>query len=269
MRSPRRLRLCFVCTLLLSQFAGGCGAPVMAPVQTRDREQPPVVAGEATPAPRTAIQANADSYLVQKGDTVYSIAWRVGEDFRDVARWNGIEDPYLIVPGQVLRLRAPAAAVPSMPEPAAASAAPAPAPGSSAMVQATAPAGEVFPSYIQWHWPTRGTVLHSAAPTSRNGIDISGRRGQSITAAASGFVVYSGSGLLGYGRLIIVKHSDTFLSAYAHNDTLLVKEGERVSSGQQIATMGIGNGGKPVLHFEIRKDGKPVNPFDHLPKAPS
>lgn len=257
------------CRVLLVLVIGGCGAPVKAPVQTRDRERPPAVEGETVPAPRTAAQLSADSYTVQKGDTVYSIAWRVGEDFRDVARWNGIQEPYLIIPGQVLHLRTPAAAPSPASVPDAALPAPRPTPITPTAVQSAAPSRELIPSRIQWHWPTQGKLLRSDAPTSRNGIDISGRRGQSITAAAPGAVVYSGSGLLGYGRLIIVKHSDTFLSAYAHNDTLLVKEGERVSSGQQIATMGIGNGGKPILHFEIRKDGKPVNPLDHLPKPPS
>jgi lipoprotein NlpD len=100
-------------------------------------------------------------------------------------------------------------------------------------------------------------------------VDISGRQGQPIVAAAPGVVVYSGSGLLGYGRLIIIKHNDTYLSAYAYNERLLVQEGDRVAAAQEIATMGLGNDGHPVLHFQIRKDGKPVNPLDYLPKRSS
>jgi lipoprotein NlpD len=110
--------------------------------------------------------------------------------------------------------------------------------------------------------------MRSDSPTSRKGVDIVGEKGQPVKAAAAGAVVYSGSGLLGYGRLIIVKHSDTFLSAYAYNEQLLVAEGDQVSAGQQIATMGTDNDGRSVLHFEIRKDGKPVNPLDHLPPEP-
>ena len=121
---------------------------------------------------------------------------------------------------------------------------------------------------IDWQWPTSGRVIKSDSPTARKGLEIAGSQGQAVNAAAAGSVVYSGSGLLGYGRLIILKHSDTFLSAYAYNERLLVAEGDQVATGQQIATMGLDNSGQPVLHFEIRKDGRPVNPMEHLPRSP-
>lgn len=213
-------------------------------------------------------------HQVIRGDTLYSIAWRYGADYRDIARWNGIADPYLIVPGQRLRLVAPVAApAPARPprhsvaaphEPIA-PAATAPRPEPEPTSRASVPVLAVGNGPIRWQWPTSGRVVRSDTPTAKKGLDLSGTQGQAVNAAAAGAVVYSGSGLLGYGRLIILKHSDTFLSAYAYNERLLVAEGDRVAAGQQIATMGLGNNGQPVLHFEIRKDGKPVNPLDHLP----
>lgn len=249
---------------LLALLTGACGTPVKAPVHTRGEP----VAPEETPstAPDT-LQPVVGQHMVRKGETLYSVAWRYGHDYRDVALWNKIPDPYRIYPGQVISLIPPAGVarsareiiapkkpvwdIPAREEPAA---------------RAVKTPLRPDPSRFEWRWPTNGMLIQSDAPTSRKGINISGQRGQSINAAAPGFVVYSGSGLLGYGRLIIVKHSDTYLSAYAHNETLLVKEGDRVSLGQQIATMGLGNNGRPLLHFEIRKDGRPVNPLDHLPK---
>jgi len=122
---------------------------------------------------------------------------------------------------------------------------------------------------IKWRWPTRGTLVKLNSPTLQKGVNITGRTGQAILAAAGGDVVYSGSGLLGYGKLIIIKHNDVYLSAYAHNEEILVQEGTRVSSGQKIATMGKDSDQRPLLHFEIRKEGKPVDPLKHLPEQQS
>lgn len=119
---------------------------------------------------------------------------------------------------------------------------------------------------VKWLWPTQGKIVNSDTPISKNGIDIAGVRGQPINAAAPGQVVYSGSGLLGYGRLIIIKHNENYLSAYAHNDELLVKEGNQVTAGQNIALMGQTVNGRTLLHFEIRKNGQPVNPLSYLPR---
>ena len=122
---------------------------------------------------------------------------------------------------------------------------------------------------LVWQWPTLGKIVKLDSPIAKKGMNIEGKAGQPIKAAESGEVVYSGSGLLGYGKLIIIKHNEVFLSAYAHNNDILVKEGESVSTGQKIATMGRGNYSKPILHFEIRIDGKPVDPLKHLPSKPS
>ncbi|MBI1733353.1 MAG: peptidoglycan DD-metalloendopeptidase family protein [Gammaproteobacteria bacterium] len=238
-----------------------------APVDQRGEEpvrdparpglQAPIPAPEAAPPP---------VHQVAKGDTLYSIAWRYGMDYRDIARWNDISDPFVIIPGQRLVLRAgkpadrPAASAPP-PRVTAEKTAPAAPPTTAPVPPSAASRGAVH-----WQWPTSGRIVRSDSPTSKKGVDISGIQGQPVNAAAAGAVVYSGSGLLGYGRLIILKHSDTFLSAYAYNERLLVAEGDQVSAGQQIATMGMDNDGRSMLHFEIRKDGKPVNPLDHLPR---
>ena len=215
-------------------------------------------------------------HIVRKGDTLYSIAWNYGFDYREVAAWNAINKPYLIFPGQVIRLK-----------PAPVSKSPVLQPGpvvdkSTAVVNAEKSPDPVRPvnlkntvapevagqsDIVNWHWPVRGKIVKSGSPTSKKGVDISGRLGQDIKAAAQGDVVYSGSGLLGYGRLIIIKHNEKFLSAYAYNSELLVREGESVSTGQTIAKMGKSSTGQALLHFEIRKNGKSVNPLKLLPKS--
>jgi len=216
---------------------------------------------------------------VQKGETLYSIAWGYGLDYKDVARWNGIYPPFTIFPGQALNLATrksgaqPAPTAKSgqqeitRPRPTESKEISEPAANKtgeitrqSSPVPAPLPAGNPA-----WQWPTRGRLLRDNSPTSEKGVNISGKHGQEIKAAANGEVVYSGSGLLGYGKLIIIKHNEIYLSAYAHNSHIFVKEGERVAVGQKIATMGLVSNGKPVLHFEIRKNGKPVDPLKFLP----
>ena len=197
-------------------------------------------------------------YVVQPGDTLYSIAWRYGLDYHDVAAWNGIGSSYLIKPGQTLRLAAPQRVVTTRPP------AHTPAPN-----RATTPAMDYAPPAgpVNWVWPTRGAVarfFHAGDPLSK-GIDISGAQGQPVYAAAPGKVVYTGSGIIGYGKLIIIKNSEQFLSAYADNNTMLVHEGDVVQSGELIASMGLDRNGQPLLHFEIRYNGKPVNPLAYLP----
>jgi len=200
--------------------------------------------------------------VVEKGDTLYSIAWDAGVDYRALARWNEIPPPYVIQPGQRLRLRPRpgqrrTVAAPSPPADTARSA-PAPEPRSE-----PAPSAGAAPA---WIWPTRGPVLRGFSPERASpGIDIGGEAGQAIQSAAGGRVVYSGDGLRGYGKLIIVKHNDTFLSAYAHNEKLLVAEGEQVTQGQPIAEMGDTGADRVKLHFEIRKRGNAVDPLQYLP----
>lgn len=260
---------------VLIAVLGACGTP-RAPVDSRGDSAKPVPAMTRPTAPTEPRRADGISatHAVERGDTLYSISWRYGLDYRDVARWNGIAEPYVIHPGQRLRLTAPALAgappvAASVPRPAETpTAAPVtPVPGAP---RAATPIPQVAvpeSGPIRWQWPVRGRIVRSDSPTSKKGLDIAGTRSQSISAAAAGAVVYSGSGLLGYGRLIILKHSDTFLSAYAYNEQLLVAEGDRVTAGQQIATMGTGTSGQPMLHFEIRRDGKPVNPLEYLPRS--
>lgn len=211
-------------------------------------------------------------HIVLKGDTLYSIAFRYNLDYKRIASWNNIRSPYTIYPKQVLRLKAPVTQSRGIREPETNNQIPDVSKARQEKDKQTpVPViAETKPSdtSIDWRWPTTGRLINLTSPTSQKGVNITGRRGQTILAAASGDVVYSGSGLLGYGKLIIIKHNDTFLSAYAHNDEILVKEGMRVSSGQKIATMGVDDT-RPILHFEIRKQGKPVDPLSHLPKKQS
>ncbi len=253
-------------------------------------------------------QRPPSEYRVEKGDTLYSIAFRYGLDFKTLAGWNGIDPPYTIYPGQNLRLREPAGesvagrtapaaergggvtteplpesgvepdaspaketeqastgtatSRPSTPEPEPAPASrPKPEPEPEPEVEADA-------GPLDWQWPSDGPILSTFAPgdSSRNGIDIGGDPGAPVRAAAAGDVVYSGSGLIGYGELIIVKHDKALLSAYGHNRKRLVQEGDRVQAGQRIAEMGDTGAPRAMLHFEIRENGSPVNPEKFLPR---
>lgn len=213
--------------------------------------------------------AGADSYVVQPGDTLYSIAWRYNLDYHNLAAWNDVGSDYLIYPGQTLQLHpgggspAPAthteASAPTRASESAAST------SSRQAEQTVRVADSGSPS---WQWPVDGRLLarfHDRNATGK-GIDIGGSVGDEVDAAAGGKVVYSGSGLIGYGKLIIIDHNGRFLSAYAHNSEMYVEEGDRVNAGERIAAMGVGPGQQPMLHFEIRVDGKPVDPLKYLPR---
>lgn len=193
-------------------------------------------------------------HIVRRGETLFSIAWRYDKDPRELARWNGLGDGSLIYPGQSIRLTPPAAASGSQSRGASK---PAPRPLPPLPAQPAPP----------WDWPTDGrvSVEFGGKPGTGTGILIDGIAGQPVRAAASGRVVYAGSGLIGYGQLIILKHNDTYLSAYGYNASLLAKEGQTIDKGQRIATMGEGPERKARLHFEIRRNGKPVNPRQYLP----
>ncbi len=197
-----------------------------------------------------------DTHIVRSGETLFSIAWRYGKDHRDLARWNRLGDGSLIYPGQVIRLTPPSGSARSTATPRPAPARPRPLP--------SIPAQPPPP----WDWPTAGrvTVGFGGKPGTGTGILIDGRPGQPVRAAASGSVVYAGGGLIGYGQLIIIKHNDTYLSAYGYNASLLVKGGDPIKKGQQIATMGEGPERKARLHFEIRRNGTPVDPRQFLPR---
>jgi lipoprotein NlpD len=206
---------------------------------------------------------------VHRGDTLYGIATRNGISALDLAVWNDVPPPYTIYPGQRLRLY-PSVRTQKMPtahaiprRPAATAPRPAPvSPGVATPVEA--PAASPF----AWSWPADGTLAgrYVAGEPTQQGIDITGQAGQPVRAAADGVVVYSGSGLVGYGELVIVKHNDAWLSAYGHNRARLVNEGQIVKSGQQIAEMGHSGAARDMLHFEIRFNGKPVDPLSYLPK---
>ncbi|MCI0749988.1 MAG: peptidoglycan DD-metalloendopeptidase family protein [Nevskiales bacterium] len=195
-------------------------------------------------------------YRVKAGDTVYSIAFRHQLDFRDLARWNGIGSDYLIRPGDVLRL-SPSSAGTVASASSAGSSRPAARPESSGLPDVAPPAPH------SWQWPTAGSVARTFSNDSK-GLDIAGTLGQPVVAVAPGKIVYSGSALKGYGELVIIKHSESHLSAYGYNRRRLVQEGTMIAAGQPIAELGLGPEQKPMLHFEVREKGKPVNPMTFL-----
>jgi lipoprotein NlpD len=228
-------------------------------------------------------------YRVRSGDTLYAIAFNYDVDARNLAKWNGISSPYVIHPGQVLLLSPPPLSSRPAGSTSAVQISAAKSPGKTTTKTVAVPDQSTPVSSVSgntktattgklpvrntadpdsWKWPTNGRVLRTyfAGDPARNGLDIAGVEGQAITATASGQVVYSGNGLIGYGELIIIKHSEKMLSAYAHNKRRLVKEGDQVSAGQKIAEMGRNAGNEQLLHFEIRARGKPVNPLAYLPE---
>ncbi len=250
------MRLILIAWVLLT-IVTACGERNYAPVRSYYRDIP----------------KTQKFYIVHKGDTLYAIGYRSGHGYRTLARWNDLKPPYHLEVGQII-----------------------------ALYDAKKRAGNTYrklkktrnqshknhktahktrsqsqknPSFsyankkllkLTWHWPLRGKILKSFSQTQNKGIDISGRLGQKVKAAAAGKVVYSGKGLVGYGNLLIIRHNRDFHTAYANNRRLLVKEGQRVKKGQAIAEVGKLRGVKPSLHFEIRKKGKPVNPLWYLPK---
>lgn len=222
-----------------------------------------------------------EKYVVRPQDTLYSIAWRHDLDYRDLARWNHIGGDFRISVGQVLVLgpsgppppagRAPVTQNPPRPseaprpEGAPRVAKPRPLSGAppSAPAALSAPAASAAVNG-KWVWPTDS--IAAPRPVPGGGILLSGHLGQDVRAASPGRVVYAGSGLRGYGNLIIIKHADNLLSAYAHNREMLVRDGQEVAAGQVIAHMGEGAHQIPILYFEIRQNGKPVDPLPFLPK---
>jgi lipoprotein NlpD len=242
--SPGLIRLAVLAGVLLA--LAGCAELT--------RWDPDAPAPSAAPIPGI--------HVVQRGDTLVKIAFTYRLDWRDIAAWNRITDANRIYPGQRLRLTPPGAASPA---PAPGGAAPRPTPG-AAPRPAPPPRTAAAPPR-SWLWPVNGPLVWRFGESRRNptGIGIGGTDGMEIRAAADGEVVYSGSGLIGYGQLIILKHNDSYLSAYGYNQALRVKEGDQVKSGQVIALMGRGPADRPLLHFEIRVDGKPVDPARFLP----
>ncbi len=248
----------------------------------------PAAAAEVAPKPLPGAE-NAGKpgyYTVKPGDTLIRVGLENGQNWRDVARWNGLENPNVLEVGQVLRVVPPVAEAtvaraqpvagpgrvetrpldaPAVAAPGASAPVVAAAPGASAAA-APAPAtprdGEAEPS---WMWPAAGPVATPFDEIKSKGLAITGKAGDPVLAAADGRVVYAGAGLRGYGNLVIVKHNETYLTAYAHNQTLLVKDDQVVRRGQKIAEMGSSDADRVQLHFEIRRLGKPVDPARLLP----
>lgn len=247
------------CTVVLA----ACTSSVLAPVEQRttlpSNTGAPSYGSVRSGASTLSNPSTSDYHVVRKGDTLYSIAWRYGLDYRNVASWNGIAPPYMIFPGQRVELKGTL----STPSSRSLHSSKVAKRKSSTEVTEEIPASGSGPG---WKWPTRGKMIASFQASGRKGVDIGGDFDQPIYAAAGGRVVYSGGGLRGYGKLIIIKHNKRFLSAYAHNNKLLVEEGDEVSGGQHIASMGRTGADRVMLHFEIRRDGKPVDPVRYLPK---
>ena len=227
-------------------------------------------------------------YLVQQGDTLYSVAFRLGMDYRTLARFNEIEPPFTILVGELLRTTPPVSLSQPQPSPDTAVSTPAtkpinaldtsrkpvPKPTTAAVtpkaekkpVTGTPAATKLTNTPVsRWLWPATGTVSRRFAGDRNKGLDLVGQRGDPVVATADGVVVYAGSGVTGYGALLIVKHNDTYLSAYGHNDALLVNEGAFVAAGETIAQMGSTSAESVKLHFEIRRNGVPIDPMTLLP----
>lgn len=294
-------------TVVLAGLAlSGCGTRLnKAPVEDRGTSssstpsssaQPGVVVGAPVkPLPGAENAGKPGYYTVKPGDTLIRIGLESGQSWKDLARWNNLDNANLIEVGQVLRVVPPVAAAQAVAAdtgvvtrpvtsstvtPAAPASAPAPAPAASAAkpsapaasgpVVAVAPTTPATPAPateddMAFIWPASGSLIAGFDEARNKGFDIAGKAGDPVLAAADGRVVYAGAGLRGYGNLVILKHNNTFLTAYAHNQTLLVKEDQAVRKGQKIAEMGSTDADRVKLHFEIRRQGKPVDPSRYLP----
>ena len=248
----RRLWIIFVLFHLVACISSGGSAPV------QDRTRPSVPAG-------------VDRHIVQKGDTLYSIAWRYGVDYKELSKRNGVGRNFTIYPGQIIyldvnRKNVTNRSTSSSSKPSTTTRKPvAKSPAQKPVIHDIS---QTASGPVEWRWPVQGRIIRTYSPTSglNKGIDIEGRLGEPVHSAAPGVVVYAGDGLRGYGRLLIIKHDETYLSAYAHNSKLLVKEGEKIKGNQKIAEIGSSGTDTTKLHFEIRRKGQPVDPLKYLPK---
>ncbi|MBC7957365.1 MAG: peptidoglycan DD-metalloendopeptidase family protein [Cytophagales bacterium] len=243
----------------------------------------PVEAGKVLPGAENA--GKAGFYAVKPGDTLIRVGLETGQSWKDIIKWNNLENPNVIEVGQVLRVVAPGADpnavatrgvasvkldtrpldAPRTPPAAASGAAPAASTTPPPAPLPAPPAAREGDDDVNWLWPAKGTVVSPFDENKTKGLAIAGKAGDPVLAAADGKVVYAGSGLRGYGNLVILKHNNTYLTAYAHNQALLVKEEQLVKRGQRIAEMGSSDTERVQLHFEIRKLGKPVDPAKLLP----
>lgn len=299
--------------LLLLPVIAGCASHAPAPVEERDSA--PATTRPAATAVAAAAEGRTGLYTVKKGDTLYSIALDNGQDYKDVAAWNNLENPNLIKVGQQLRVTPPENGAPVAVTKPVTSSGPveiksAPAGANTETLKrepkggkqpyseealtkirqgestdrsvdskpAEAKPSEVKPAdvkpaerpalagdEIEWTWPVAGKPMTPFVEGSSKGIDIAGKAGDAVVAAANGVVSYAGTGLRGYGNLVVLRHNATYLSVYAHNSKILVKEKQAVTKGQKIAEMGNSDAESPRLHFEIRRQGKPADPQKFLP----
>jgi lipoprotein NlpD len=229
-------------------------------------------------------EARAAVHVVQRGETLSKIAWQHRVDPQELASWNGLQNPDALRVGQRLRLVPPRGYVAAAPAPTTAASAPPSSPprastttrssqtGTAPAARSASPPARSSTSTrpaataavpVRWSWPTEGSIVarFGADGSVGSGLSIGGREGQPVRAAAAGRVVYAGGGLIGYGQLVIIKHDETFLSAYGYNSELLVTQGQDVARGATIALMGLGPNRQPQLHFEIRRNGVPVDPL--------
>lgn len=223
-------------------------------------------AGQVNPAtlPGAENAGKPGYYTVQPGDTLYRIASNNGQSWHNIVAWNNLSNPNVIEVGQVLRVVPPEGGAPTG-TPVAVQTTPGVAAAAPASQPEPAPVAGAAASSIQLIWPAQGQVITKFDGATNKGIDIAGKAGEPVVAAAGGRVIYVGSGVRGYGNLVIIKHNDTFLTAYAHNQKLLVKEDQEVKKGQKIAEMGSSDADRVKLHFEVRRSGKPVDPLSYLP----
>jgi lipoprotein NlpD len=280
----------------LALVLAGCAAPTAQRAPVTERSPQPAARAAAAPLPPGAENAGLPGfYTVRPGDTLIRIGLETGQSWRDIAAWNGITNPDRIEVGQVLRVAPPvavsAAPAGATPAPGAAGTTAAPvatpsvqgrpltdpaqpvapeqpraAPGEAAPVAASPAPAAGAAETISLIWPAAGPVIESFDESRNKGIGIAGRAGDPVLAAAAGRVVYAGAGLRGYGNLVIIKHNNTFLTAYAHNQALLVREDQMVRQGQRIADMGSSDADRVKLHFEVRRQGRPVDPAAFLPR---
>ena len=285
----------FGLSLLIGLLITGCASRTgnRAPVEDRGASvrpaavtvEPNPIASGVKPSPGFENAGKPGFYTVRPGDTLIRIGLDTGQNWKDIARWNSLDKPNQIEVGQVLRVIAPPSSVPApvgavsrpvttavaTPSPAGSvftPPAPSAAPSSSpAPARPTAAASDPANSEdeVVWGWPVNGPILAGFDEAKNKGLDLGGSAGDAVLAAADGRVVYVGAGLRGYGNLIILKHNNTYLTAYAHNQVLLVKEDQSVRRGQKIAEMGNSDADRVKLHFEVRRQGKPVDPSKFLP----
>jgi lipoprotein NlpD len=272
----------------LALLLAACGSQSLSRAPVEDRNNPRAAAGmdsHVKQPPGFENAGKAGYYTVKPGETLIRIGLETGQNWKDIARWNNLERPNQIEVGQVLRVLPPsvaaaatssssgttvAAAVPTgvITRPVtAAGAATASVPVGPTARPTTASDGAAAAGddQLAWSWPVNGPVLAGFDEVKNKGLDLGGSAGDAVLAAADGRVVYVGAGLRGYGNLIILKHNSTYLTAYAHNQSLLVKEDQSVRKGQKIAEMGSSDADRVKLHFEVRRQGKPVDPVKYLP----